>query len=208
MLLGLIIFSLSILPLFAKKQEIIKERVMYKEVCILPPEKSNFEKLKLVSENTKLKDEIQTLKFKIAQKSKFSPYLKPLVNKYYKKFNLTPLEFEMFLNAILKNETGYQKHFIPKSVNHVYLPLGDGGNGCHAWQIDRRYHKMCKPLTFYQSGSYAIKEVLYPCYKRAKKRFKAKQDLLKATASCYNSGQFNDKYTTHRYGQRVISQIF
>lgn len=135
--------------------------------------------------------------------SPFIPYLQPLAKKYHKSFNLSEREMAKYLAALLKNETGNSKRFVPKSRNQKYLQLGDGGNGCHAWQVDKRWHKgWFKLTTFEESGDYAISKVLLVGYQRAKAKGIA--DPHRAALTYYNSGQFKDKYSTHFYGQRAL----
>jgi hypothetical protein len=138
--------------------------------------------------------------------SPFIAYLQPLSKKYHKDFDLSEKEMTKYLSALLFNETGNSKRFVPNKCNQKYLVLGDCNNACHAWQIDRRWHKnVCKPMTFEESGNYAIKKVLLRGYKLAKK--KGIKDPHKAALAYYNSGQFNDKYTTNNYAQRAYKAM-
>jgi hypothetical protein len=202
------------IPAEASNPNKINTKIINTQSCIIPENfYSTLELLK--KENLELKRKnvaLQTAKVVytkrnekyLKQMRKFKPFIKPLL-KYHNNFDLTKENFENFLLGILYNETGGQARFIPKYPAQKYLETGDGGYGCHAWQLDRRYHSFCKPMSFEKSGKYAIKKVLLPCYKRASKKGLKGWFALKSTATCYNSGRLNDKYSTNYYGKRVMA---
>jgi len=135
-------------------------------------------------------------------------HLAELVNTYHGKFNMSKEDFTNLLLSILINETGGQDRFVPISKTSKYLAVGDSGNGCHAWQIDRRFHNMCYAMTFNESGKYAINEVLYPFYKRALAS-KIESPHIAALRG-YNGGNYgliSDLNTTRRYGGRAMKNI-
>jgi hypothetical protein len=184
-------FNISTCPLYGMQELELTERKLKWTQKVLKQERA--ERNKSISSNEKVKE----------ISSPFIPYLQPLAKKYHKSFNLSEREMANYLAALLKNETGNSKRFVPKSRNQKYLQLGDGGNGCHAWQVDKRWHKgWFKLTTFEESGDYAISKVLLVGYQRAKAKGIA--DPHRAALTYYNSGQFKDKYSTHYYGQRAL----
>ncbi len=136
--------------------------------------------------------------------SPFFPFLEGLAQKYAPSFDLSVPQMKAMLAAILKNETGNEARFVPKDANTPYLKTGDNGNGLHAWQIDQRYHSgFNRPMTFAESGDYAVGKVLLPFYQKAKAS--GVSDPHIAAARQYNGGpkaMNNDSLTTNNYGAR------
>jgi len=165
------------------------------------------EKSIIINSDIKVIDDIKLVPqkpIKTNSSSPFSFYLASLVTKYHSDFNMSENDFKKYLEKLLKLESGNAKRFIPKFANHKYLEKGDCGNGLHAWQIDKRWHrKYNKPMTFEQSGDYAIRHILLSCYRRAKK-LGFESEIYRATLTCYNSGQFNDNRSTNKYGKRGL----
>ncbi|MDX1917684.1 MAG: hypothetical protein SFT81_00870 [Candidatus Caenarcaniphilales bacterium] len=141
--------------------------------------------------------------------SPFRPFLGRLAERYYKEFNLdNPMMMASYLEAILFNETHNEERFIPKEIGEKTLQQGDRGHANHAWQLDSRYHAdVNKPMTFEESGVYAIEEVLLPYFKRAQ-RFGIENPWI-AAARGYNGGEAglqNDASTTNFYGARTLER--
>lgn len=141
----------------------------------------------------------------------YAPLLNKLVDKYHGQFDLSKAEFRSYLMAILQNETENQvERFLPpnRDPDEPYFQTGDNNNAAHAWQIDKRstanHRAQFRPMSFNESGEFAISKVLLPGYRMAKKEGLKNPHI--AAAQYYNAGNpglKGDENTTRFYGSRV-----
>jgi hypothetical protein len=141
--------------------------------------------------------------------SPFSPYVEGLADKYAAQFNLNTEQMKGFLLAVLDNEAGGDKRFLPPNgdINAKYHETGDRGHGHHAWQLDDgSWPQAAAPMSFIESGDFAISKVLLPAYKNAVE--KGVSDPRISAARQYNAGSkglTNDAATTQKYGARTLA---